>query len=126
MTNETITFRINAHEMYGEAGLEAHADVTTRADAEAIAALFPKSAKVYGTRCCGKRGDEWTEWGLVKFQVGFTKDGVTGQFNETGLKRYRSFRRACNNLGFEVVWTAPYANSFKTEDGFESYITQEA
>jgi hypothetical protein len=140
MANEQITFKIEAFEYYGKVQLEAKVRVATKEDAQVVAALFPKSVKVKGTTLTGHidenlqdipwhsaHGKPYRTVGYVKFRATFERNGVTGEFNETGLKRYRSFRRNAEKLGFGTEWTAANCkNAFQTETEFENYLTQEA
>jgi hypothetical protein len=45
--------------------------------------------------------------GMVSIEVGFGANGVTGDVNETGIKRARSFLTKAQALGFEVQWLEP-------------------
>jgi hypothetical protein len=45
--------------------------------------------------------------GMVSIEVGFGANGVTGDVNETGIKRARSFLAKAQALGFEVQWLEP-------------------
>lgn len=83
----------------------------TVAEAQAIAALFPKSVKVRATEFTTHRKGQYHEnfvLGYVHLPfVQLATNGVNGGRNETGLKRLRSFYQAClkHNLpvDFDVV-----------------------
>jgi hypothetical protein len=45
--------------------------------------------------------------GTVSIDVSFGSAGVTGDVNETGIKRARSFLAKAQALGFEVKWMEP-------------------
>lgn len=121
--DDQLTFKLRAHHSHDEAYVEASARVETKEEAQAIAALFPKSARVMGTTLSGcLDGNLQSTVGYVHFWVELQSNGVTGARNETGLKRYRSFRRWAERLGFATEWTAQYGNSIKTEAEFENYL----
>lgn len=74
------------------------AEGTTRDDAAAIAALFPKSLKVTATRMSTATGES----GMVCLTVNTKANGVIGETNETGNKRFESFLKHAARLGFTV------------------------
>ncbi len=91
------------------------------ADAEAVAARFPKSCQVRVTRTASLDWDG--DRGSVKMQVKLSPDAVNRGVNEAGLRRYRSFARHAARLGYRVVYAATYGNSL-TEGEFTA-LTQE-
>lgn len=96
-TGPVLTFR-----HIGDDRIEVQADFPGgRADAEAYAAQFPKSAKMR-TSEYGNGGDK-ARWGLVRFDVRTASDGVNGGVNESGLKRLATIRRTAAKLGFEII-----------------------
>jgi hypothetical protein len=125
-------FEIHASKGYGdsvrfEASLALARDASTKADAEAIAALFPKSLRVKGTTLWGHEHNdtgEFVSWscGYVKFLADFRANGVQGAANETGAKRVASFLRKAAQLGYSTTWTQPYSNAL-TRDEFDSFLT---
>lgn len=98
---------------------------TDRAVAEALAAEFPKSAKVkvvtLSTHTPGDFSDAF-DVPTLRFRADLRSNGVNGGVNETGLRRYRSLRRTIEKLGLAVEWTATSNNSYATEADFESAV----
>ncbi len=123
--NATATFKISAAKSdpeYGDwAALEAHATIgdtyysnsdEPRAIAAAIAAAFPKSLRL---RACSLSSQDGYR-PYINFHVRLSADGVNGGFNETGVKRYRSFRKQIEKLGHTAEWTMSYRNSLTEQD----------
>lgn len=126
-----LTFRITA-----TSGLHASAIVETRDAAREIAGQFPKSAGLRaGTLSTTldslrertpdvaarveHRADprEVTmEVGYVSITVKLAADGVNGGTNEYGLRRFRSFLRTCQRLGYATQYTTPYSNSLSAAE----------
>lgn len=128
------------------AGLAAAICTRTREEAASLAARFPRSLRVKATRLSGTdyydhevRDDRYScarlvrdgiysySWtvGYVTFRVDFTADGVNGGVNETGLKRYRSFRRNARRLGIPVIFVnREYGNSVTSEDQLEALLAR--
>lgn len=99
------------------------ATVATEEEARAIAARFPKSAGIKATTLTSHNGGATLVQGYLRMGVRLVSDGVNGGVNETGLRRYRSFRRAAEKLGLDVEYTTPYSNSYATEAAFEAAIS---
>lgn len=89
-----------------------NAQFATADDAKAFAALLPKSCKVRGGGISCRSG----MYGYVSFHVGLLKTGTTGERNETGVKRYRTLRRALDELGVNVEWAMPFTNALTEEE----------
>ena len=123
--NANITFRIAA------------ADTCIRIDAvtgdknfdgielaKEIAAMFPKSVKMYATKLAtytpGDYSDRFTV-GLVNMEATLVANGVNGGKNEAGIKRVRSFMKNAEKLGFKTEYKMPYTNSL-TEAEFRALI----
>ena len=73
--------------------------------AREIAALFPKSLRIRAhvwTRV-DPATDELVDQGGVWMSVDTAPSRVTGEVNESGMRRYRSFLKHCKRLGFEIV-----------------------
>jgi hypothetical protein len=120
------TFRVAASEWAIEATLE----VDTPEEAREIAASFPKSAKVHGqtlhTYVADENGHAILDsegchqtlyHGWVSFHAKIKADDVNGGRNETGIRRYRSFSKAAEKLGFAVEYDAnAFGNSLSVEE----------
>lgn len=108
------------------AAVQAHAVVATLADAEAIAAQFPKSHKVRATTLSRPIGGDLRNGTEV---VGYVEFGVRltatrgNERNETGIRRYWAFRKAAGKLGLPVVFERGRdSNAYATEAEFEAAI----
>jgi hypothetical protein len=77
--------------------------------ARELAAKFPKSTKVRQTILSNSNKDERWEDGVVSFRANLLADGVNGGCNETGIRRYRAFRKAAAKLGLRVQFVADAA-----------------
>lgn len=96
----------------------------TRAEAQEVAALFPKSYRVYAHSCSGEtyasrvavpssvspwehpnyeHGEDYS----VSIEVRFHSNGVNKGVNETGIKRARNFLAKAEALGYEPLWMEP-------------------
>lgn len=109
--------------------VQAVAIVPTLAAAQAIAALFPKSHKVRATTLTRPIGDDLSAngtevVGYVSFEVGLNPTGNNGGRNETGIKRYRAFRKAVDRLGFPVEFDGRErcVNAYRTEAALDAAI----
>ena len=101
--------------------ISASALVPTPADAAAIAARFPKSAKIRASHCVSSDWDGYR--GTVDLTVKLSADAANQGVNETGLRRYRAFTRRAAQLGYMVTYqAAAYAGSL-TETDFTTLIT---
>lgn len=93
--------------------------VETVEEARALAASFPKSTKVRGGSLSTRTRDgEPVVVGYVKFNANLVANGVNGGVNETGMKRYRSFRKHVAALGHPIEWGTRYSNGID-EQTFE-------
>lgn len=88
-----------------------------REAAQAFAALLPKSCKVRATTINGRGYSA----GFLQFHANLNTNGVVGERNEAGIKRYRSLVAACERLGVTIEWTMPYSNSL-TETETEALL----
>lgn len=107
---------------------EAVAIVTDKAEAERVAAMFPKAVKVKASTLSGlpsADGGRRTVMGMVTIMVDFIPDGVTGDYNETGLRRYNRFLTLSADLGFDTTWRTPGHWSLSLAE-FLSEITNDA
>lgn len=86
--------------------------VATKEDAQAIAAMFPKSVRAFG--CSLSNSDEGS--GHVSVEVNLKATKVTGSVNEAGIKRLASALRTIERNGGAVEYAAPYTNSYATRD----------
>jgi hypothetical protein len=99
--------------------ITASARTATVEDAQALAAQFPKSAKVSAVSL----GGDPAHLGIIQFHVNLAPNGNNGGINETGLRRYRTLMRAAAKAGITVEWTAAQAvNSFATQAEFEAAV----
>lgn len=127
-----VTFELGA---YTSGWTKARVIVPTAEDAQAIAAQFPKSAKVRASSISGYFKGDTTEGayssdpdaalathGYVHIEIVLQSNGVNGGVNETGIKRYRAFRKHCARLGFIVEYKADGSNSYPTEADFEASL----
>lgn len=86
--------------------IQVSAVVETEADAQAVAAQFPKSLKLRGTSI---HGSDWDgPRGYLSVRVQLSANGVNKGANESGLKRYRSFARHAGRLRYEVCYAASW------------------
>lgn len=108
MTNtETAarTFEIDATPF----SVTARLGVDTPEQAREIAASFPKGAKVRGG-AVSIAGTGRVE-GYVSFTASIAADGVNGGRNEAGIKRYHTFRRTAEKLGYGLAYVPRFGNS---------------
>jgi hypothetical protein len=96
-TNTTFTVTHTADQIHACAVL---ATGTTKADAQAIVARFPKSVGLKASECTG---DDFEWVGAVYFTAVLKANDTNGGANETGLKRYAAFTKHAAKLGFTVV-----------------------
>jgi hypothetical protein len=94
-----ITFAVQADSTRIEAAAQLPAG-STYEDAQAIAALFPKSVKVVGTTVSFSDGREPV--GCVLFSASITANKTTGEVNEASMRRYNTFLKAAAKLGFVI------------------------
>lgn len=131
-TNE-LTVRAVAHATYDNATREytmdysrplfvelSIGDFDTREDAEAAAALFPKSAKFSVVECRHAGG-------VVTYsahsRASLYENGINKGVNETGIKRYRSTVARAEKLSMPVVFTSGgVVNAYAERESFESAI----
>lgn len=95
------------------------ADYATREEAEAAAALFPKSAKFY-VSTCSHPGGIYTYTARTRSEL--TANDNNGGRNETGIRRYRSIMARADKLGAEIEFAAGFVNHYPTRESFESAI----
>ncbi len=85
------------------------ARLATADEATALAASFPRSVRA---RAVGA---------TVRLEIALRANGANGGVNETGLRRYATFRRVAAKLGPEVVYVPGNAvNAFRTAADFEA------
>jgi hypothetical protein len=96
--------------------------VETPEQAREVAAQFPKSYKVRGGAISGiDNGVSYTR-GHVGWSRKLLADGVNGGVNEAGIAAYHRMVKMLDKLGYAVEWAAPYANSYRTREQFETHI----
>lgn len=105
-----LSFRIwaSARQDGTLSSIEASAAVLTLEEAQRVAAMFPKSVKLVSSHLSG---DPEGNRGCVTFIASLSANGTNGGVNETGLARYRTFRRVAATLGCDVVWETTFGNA---------------
>ena len=93
----------------------------TSEDCNNFVNLFPKSTKVFATSLSGLTDGVYTTRPMASFGVNFNSTGVTGDINETGLKRLQKFLTVANANGYEINYVRPFGNSL-TEAEFNNLI----
>lgn len=91
----------------------------TPAEAEEVAATFPKSARLYAGTL--NAIDNPTA-GIVVGQAKLAADAANGGTNETAVKRYRAFLRQATARGWVIEWVATAGNAYATQAEFEQAI----
>jgi hypothetical protein len=91
-------------------------ETETLEQAQELAAQFPKACKVRACAVTGTRG----RWGMADVRISLRSNGVNKGINETGQRRYRAVRRACEKLGITLDYVAPYGNCYATLAEFEA------
>jgi hypothetical protein len=100
-------------------GLEVGTQVPTYEDAQEIAAKFPKSIKIKATTISGTDG----VFGWVSMRLYFDVNGVTGERNESAIKRARNFLKTCDKLGLIVRFDQiHYLNQITNREEFEAKL----
>ena len=97
-TETTVTFRVETTESWIKTTAEL--PTSTREEAQAVAAMFPKSVKMIASSI--SFGDGRADVNTVSFCVYTTANKTTVEVNETGMKRYNAFVKAAAKLGFTV------------------------
>lgn len=82
--------------------VEAFAVFTDEATRDAMVAAFPKSAKVRPSTLTRYEDGRSVKYPTLSFHVSFKRNGVTGDFNEAGARRLRSFLKAADKAGIGV------------------------
>lgn len=82
--------------------VEAFAVFDDEAKRDAMVALFPKSTKVYASTLTSYEDDKPVKRPTLCFIVNFKRNGVTGEFNETGARRLRSFLKTADKAGVGI------------------------
>lgn len=109
-------------------GFALHARYETPEQAEAAAALFPKSCRIRTGRLSTYVGTfgqpDYRDFWLYTIDVSIklSSDRVNSGKNETGIKRYRSIMKAVEKAGLAVEWVAGYGNSYATQADFENAL----
>ncbi|AHZ95361.1 hypothetical protein HL05_gp101 [Mycobacterium phage Manad] len=93
----------------------------TEAEAQEFAAQFPKSNKVVAKKMNGIE-DNGGHVGMIEAVFNFSANGVTGDRNETAIKRFRSFEKNLAKAGLVVHWTMTYKSAL-TYAAFEAHIS---
>lgn len=102
--------------------LTAEIEVANVEEARELRSQFPKGLRLIATSLMHYEVDGWgATTGLLVLDVDLRSNGVTGEVNETGIRRYRSFRKHAARLGFDTEWVMRYVNSI-TEDQLEELI----
>lgn len=98
----------------------ATADYATEAEAAAVVALFPKSAKFYVSRCSHAGGIQTYS---ARTRATLVPTGNNGGTNETGVRRYRSIMARAEKLGASVEFvTGRTVNAYADRETFEAAI----
>lgn len=113
------------------------AETDTLAQAQELAAAFPKSAKVKATTLStyvqdehgnpipdpvtGRKYQHITK-GYVAFYAKLEADQANGGRNEAGIRRYRSFARTAEHLGHSVRYDAAGATNSLTAEQFAELV----
>jgi hypothetical protein len=126
MSSTAAAFQINAYynSYKGEAApshLRVRAEVANVEIAEAIAAQFPKSYRVFVNT--GKEYGTGRTYALVTIDVTLESNGNNGGKNETGIKRYRAFVAKAIKNGHTVEFAVDRAtNAYQTADALHAAI----
>lgn len=82
-------------------------DLSSKEEADALTAQFPKSLRVRTIHCCGTAsGDVW--YAQIRADLWATELNAA---NEAGIKRIRSFVAKCKKLGHTIsINKSMYAN----------------
>lgn len=96
------TFDIAIYEYAGDSiRVRAIAKFDTQADADAVAATFPKSARVRSKRMMN--GLTTVAYYFVEFEAIMRGNAANGEKNESGYKRFVSFERAAAKAGYAIA-----------------------
>lgn len=98
------------------------AKVDTVEQAREIAAQFPKSYKVRGSSLASYATGETVETGIVTWNRRLNPNDSNGGTNEAGIAAYHRMVAKLDQLGYDVEWATPYANSYPTRESFERNI----
>lgn len=109
-----------AHGQSGEiTTLEIGGMYETIAEAEAVAARFPKSIKIKGTAIGTSEGPK----GWVSCRIYFTTNKVTGERNEASISRATKFFKAADKMGIPLFCDeASYSNAIVSRENIEKAI----
>jgi len=101
----------------------ARAEFATAAEAEAVGAVFPKSIlpKVGHTQSYNGEAQIVIVGYWVEIRVSLAPTAGNDR-NETGIKRYRTFRKVAAKNGFDVEFDATNNRGWMTESEFEAAI----
>jgi hypothetical protein len=120
---KTITVQAT-YDMYKDANFPQWISISTlaadRDEAEAFVAKFPKSVKL-GVSVFGNSGNH-ARMGFVQQSIKLSANGVHGEKNETGIKRYYTFKKACAKLGITIVMNTHSANSYESLEALEAHL----
>lgn len=98
-------------------GFTLHSEhVATYADAQALAATFPRTLRVHPVECSTGHGSVY----YVRASASLSSTGATGALNETSQRRVRGLLRALEKRGDTVTWEVPYVNSYASREEFEA------
>jgi hypothetical protein len=92
----------------------------TETDALDALPAFPKYSKVSVRPCYGAdwKGARWA-WGVT---LDLRGNGVTGERNESGIKRYRAVIKACKAAGHDFEFTTNIVGALTSLDEIEAAI----
>lgn len=104
--------------------LEARASFATPGEASVFKASFPVACRVrsYGVSCYDYENDRRADYAGASFHAKLVKDESNGGFNESGVKRYRRFRKQLDAMGYRVEWKVDARNAYESEDEFEAAL----
>ena len=125
-----ITATHDATYLGSDAGYELHLDrpelvriemvLPSLADAEAFVAKFPKSL---GFKAGTLYGSDNQNHGFVSLSARLAKDGVRGEKNETGIKRYRRAMTLLQKADVPTTWGGERTvNAYRSREIFEANI----
>jgi hypothetical protein len=97
--------------------LSVHSEnLASYADAETLAATFPKALRMRAVECSTAHGSVY----YVRASASLSSTRTTGARNETSQRRVRGLFRALAAREATLVWATPYVNSYASREEFEA------
>jgi len=96
----------------------------TRAEAEAVAAVFPKTYDVLPEMVVGfsEKVDDPPQW-RVSARINLVgQKAKNGGISGTGVDIYHKIVRKAEAAGIVLEWDAPFRNSYATREAFETAL----